>query len=62
MKLDTNFAGISLKTYQTEVTWRRTMNYAAAIDDHNPVYFDDEREGGIIAPPMFAVAVTWPIS
>ncbi|MEW6529346.1 MAG: MaoC/PaaZ C-terminal domain-containing protein [Thermodesulfobacteriota bacterium] len=62
MKLDTKFAGISLKTYQTEITWRRTMNYAAAIDDRNPLYFDDEREGGIIAPPMFAVAVTWPIS
>jgi len=62
VKLDTNFAGISLKTYQTEVTWRRTMNYAAAVGDYNPVYFDDEREGGIIAPPMFAVAATWPIS
>ncbi len=37
------------------------MNYAAAADDINPVYFDDERPDGIIAPPMFAVAVTWPL-
>ena len=37
------------------------MNYAAAIKDNNPCYFDDERTGGIIAHPLFCVAVTWPI-
>lgn len=36
------------------------MNFAAAIGDHNRWYFDDEREEGIIAPPMLAVALTWP--
>ncbi len=36
------------------------MNYAASIGDHNPWYFDDERDGGIIAPPMLVVALTWP--
>jgi acyl dehydratase len=36
------------------------MNYAAAIGDPNPLYFDDERPEGIIAPPLFPVAVTWP--
>ncbi|UCG04133.1 MAG: MaoC family dehydratase N-terminal domain-containing protein [Candidatus Heimdallarchaeota archaeon] len=34
------------------------MNYAAAIDDNNEFYFDDERKDGIVAPPMFAVATT----
>ncbi len=62
VKLDTDWAGISLREYHTDVTWRRTMNYAAAVGDHNPWYFDDDREGGIIAPPMFSVAVTWPVS
>jgi acyl dehydratase len=37
------------------------MNYAASVGDNNPVYFDDEREGGVVAPPMFSVAVTWPV-
>jgi acyl dehydratase len=37
------------------------MNYAAAVGDNNPRYFDDERDEGIIAPPMFCVAVTWPV-
>jgi len=36
------------------------MNYAASINDFNPWYFNDEREEGIIAPPMLAVALTWP--
>jgi hypothetical protein len=56
VKLDTDFAGMCFKEFQTDITWRRTMNYAAAVLDHNPLYFDDEREGGVIAPPMFAVA------
>jgi hypothetical protein len=38
------------------------MNYAAAVGDNNPVYFDDTRENGIIAPPMFCVALSYPIS
>jgi acyl dehydratase len=37
------------------------MNYAAAIGDTNPLYYDDERAGGIIAPPVFPVAITWPM-
>ncbi len=61
MKLSTDFAGSSLREHRTEVTWRRTMNYGAAVGDNNPIYFSDERAGGIIAPPMFAVALTWPI-
>ncbi|GMU93042.1 MAG: hypothetical protein AMXMBFR4_21000 [Candidatus Hydrogenedentota bacterium] len=36
------------------------MNYAAAIGDDSSWYFDDEREDGIIAPPMLSVALTWP--
>ncbi|MBN2179164.1 MAG: MaoC family dehydratase N-terminal domain-containing protein [Deltaproteobacteria bacterium] len=61
MEISTRFVGTRLMDYNAEITWRHTMNYAAAIDDNNPWYFDDEREGGIIAPPMFSVAVTWPI-
>ena len=43
------------------VNWRDTMNYAAAVDDNNACYFDDQQQQGIIAPPMFSVAVTWQI-
>jgi len=61
MELSSRFVGTPLKDYHTEITWRRSMNFAAAVDDTNDYYMDDEREGGIIAPPMFSVAVTWPI-
>ncbi|HSV96341.1 MAG TPA: MaoC family dehydratase N-terminal domain-containing protein [Spirochaetota bacterium] len=62
MKLDSSFVGTPLKEYRATVDWRATMNYAAAIDDENPLYFDDEGGKAVIAPPMFAVALTWPIS
>lgn len=61
MELNSNLVGTPLKPYRREITWRETMNYAAAVGDENPRYFDDERDGGIVAPPMFSVAVTWPI-
>lgn len=61
MKISSHFVGERLKGYETAVAWRDTMNYAAALGDVNPCYLDDERQGGVVAPPMFAVAVTWPI-
>lgn len=62
MELDTQFAGARLKAYQTEVDWRKATNYAAAIGERHCCYFDDRRPGGLIAPPMLAVALTWPLS
>jgi len=62
MELNTGFAGTPLRSRRTIVNWRDIMNYAAAVGDNNPVYFDDTRENGIIAPPMFCVALTWPVS
>ena len=61
MEINSDFVGTALKPYQATVQWRDTMNYAAAVKDDNPRYFDDECPEGIIGPPMFAVAATWPI-
>ena len=61
MEISSGYVGITLKPYHGAVRWRDTMNYAAAVHDDNPHYLDDERREGIIAPPMFAVAATWPI-
>jgi hypothetical protein len=33
VKLSSDFAGLELKEYHTDITWRRTMNYAAAVSD-----------------------------
>jgi len=59
--LTSDFVGASLKEYTCTVNARWTMNYAAAIGDANPVYFNDERPEGIVAPPLYPVALTWPI-
>jgi acyl dehydratase len=61
MHLDSSFAGTNLRDYKTTVTWRHTMNYAAAVNDPNEAYFNDERTGGIIAHPLNCTAITWPI-
>jgi hypothetical protein len=61
VKLTSDFVGAALKEHSCLISARWTMNYAAAIGDPNPLYFNDERPEGIIAPPLFPVAVTWPI-
>ncbi len=61
MKINPGLVGTPLKNYQTKITWRETTNYAAAIEDNNPKYFDDSQEDPIVAHPMFAVSVTWPV-
>ena len=61
MKLNPDLVGTPLKNYQTKINWRETTNYAAAIEDNNSKYFDDTKENGIVAHPMFAVSVTWPV-
>ncbi len=62
MHLDPSFVGTTLRKYKTTVSWRSTMNYAAAVNDPNEAYFDDERPGGVIAHPINCAALTWPIT
>jgi len=61
MKLNADLVGTPLKNYKTKINWRQITNYAAAIEDNNPKYFDDRQEEGIVSHPMFAVSVTWPV-
>ncbi len=61
MKLDSRLAGTRLNPHNTLISWRDTTNFAAAIADDNPLYFDDRKKKGLLAPPTFPVAVTWPI-
>lgn len=60
MKIDSSLVGRELAGLKHEVNWRETMNYAAAVGDANPRYFDDTSQNGIVAPPLYVVAVTWP--
>lgn len=60
MPLATSVVGMELGPRQVSVTPRLTMAYAAGIGDHNPIYFDDT-VGALVAPPMYAVTLDWPI-
>ena len=62
LSIDSALVGVPWKKAYKHITWRQTTNYAAATHDMNPRYIDDEREEGIMAPPMFAVTLGWPIA
>ena len=59
--LNSELTGTSLRDYETLVNWRDIMNYSASIGDNNSRYYDDENPGGIIAHPVYPVALTWNI-
>jgi acyl dehydratase len=59
MALNHRCRGKSYAPITTEVTLDAVQNYARACNDHNPRFFDAAALGGIVAPPMFAVVVTW---
>jgi MaoC like domain/N-terminal half of MaoC dehydratase len=59
--LNSELNGTHLRDYETSVNWRDIMNYSAAIGDANPRYFDDESSNGIIAHPIYPVAISWNI-
>jgi acyl dehydratase len=61
MEVNSKIVGKQIKEYSVLITQRQINNYAAAVSDPNPYYLDDERPGGLIAPPTLAAAVTWPI-
>lgn len=62
MEVSSKFVGMRTLPFTAEVTARHAMNFAVSVGDANPRYLDDEREGGIVAPPMIVAALTWPVS
>ncbi len=61
MEISSSFTGTRLKPFTTRVDARETMNYAAALNDNNPCYFDDRRSDGLLSHPLNPVAITWNI-
>jgi acyl dehydratase len=59
MPLNKEFVGREYPPSSATVTLEALRNYARACNDDNPRYFDPAVPGGIVAPPMFGVAVTW---
>lgn len=59
MNVSSKYVGRRSRPYEIALDDRRTMGFAASVADANPCYFDDTREGGVVAPPMISVALTW---
>lgn len=61
MPLNTSAVGTTLDAVETDMTVRKALAYAAGIADTTTRVFDDDRDGGIIAPPQYCVALEWPV-
>src|SRR5215813_7673179 len=59
MPLNKSCIGKEFAPVTTEVTAAAMQEYARAYNEDNPAFFDAARLGGLVAPPMFAVVVTW---
>jgi acyl dehydratase len=59
MPLNKACVGRQYPPVTTTVTVEALQIYARAYNDDNPRFFDASRPGGIVAPPMFGVTVTW---
>jgi acyl dehydratase len=60
MPLNKDLVGKEYPPTTTEATLEAMQNYARAYNDDNPAFFDGKGAGGIVAPPMYAVVVSWP--
>jgi len=61
MPAHTAAAGSELDIHNVAMTTRMALAYAAGISDTSTQVFDDDREGGIMAPPQFCVRLEWPV-
>jgi acyl dehydratase len=59
MPLNKACVGKQYPPITTDVTVEAIQKYARAYNDDNPAFFDASRAGGIVAPPMFGVTVSW---
>ncbi len=62
LTISSNVVDSACRLRSVSLSPRQCMNFAAGLDDNNPWYFDDTRPEGILAHPMLAVALTWPLS
>jgi acyl dehydratase len=60
MVLNKNCIGKIYPATTLEVTAEHIRQYALACNEDNPAFLDGERTGGIVAPPLFGAAVTYP--
>ena len=60
MGINRDCLGKKYEAVTWEVTAEQMTRYARASNDDNPCYLNQERPGGIVAPPLFAVVYAAP--
>jgi acyl dehydratase len=55
MPLNEKVVGKKYKSDSIKISQHESIYYALAYNEDNDAYFDNRRQGGIIAPPMYAV-------
>lgn len=61
MPVHTSAVGKTLDVNRVDMTARKALAYAAGIAETATAMFDDDQEGGIVAPPQFCVSLEWPV-
>lgn len=59
MPLNKACIGKQYPPISTRVTLEALQKYARACNDENPRFFNPDLPGGIVAPPLFSVTLTW---
>ena len=59
MEVNSAIVGYQFRERAFTVTSRQSKNYAAAVFDRNPIYFDDMNQSEWKAHPMIAVTLSW---
>lgn len=62
MPLKKEAVGVETDEFTYDVEAAKTIAYAKATNETNPIFLDEGREGGIIAPPIFSVVPAWQAS
>lgn len=60
MPLNRNCIGKEYPPITSPAALEAMQRYARAYNEDNPAFFDLQRPGGIVAPPMYGVVLTWP--
>lgn len=61
MAIPTSLVDLTVPPMVHDVDDRWTMAYAASLGDLRPAYLDTTSADGVVAHPLFAVCVEWPV-
>ena len=61
MSIPESILNVKLPVQKLKINPRAMQNFAAALDERNPRYYDDSLPEGILNHPCFPIVTTWPL-